>query len=733
MSLRRLVLIPFLTLLLVLSGCSLLPGAKKPDQPATSEPPAPPPFPVSQFAPIPNQRTTGVDDVIDEVAADGDFVVGLGWTSGDTYASTYRWSEDGGRTWQETEVSRELRELWNVSHLTRTPTGWWALARDEDGYVSVTSTDGKAWSMAKIDKAVLDPSNTYLSEVVLSGDKLIAGGSISPATGDLEVGFWTSLDGTDWKRSGGRGKGNLNSVAIQGNTVVAVGSKTGSGDEQTIPVVWRSADAGATWREQPRPEVGRTDSEFVSDLTAVKALDKGFVATLHGADTRGEYRPASYLSRDGKRWSREASSARISGADIDSVDLVGDGDAMVLEVNPQKEKSGDKPVIYRRSGGAWQPAKIPTGLTGRGEWSINAVVQTGSGLLAFAQRNTANTDTASIWRSTDDGATFTEEKYPAAKADLPVVAPGALARTADGFVAVGNANGFPAIWYSQPDGTFGDAAPLSTNLDHTVEGVASNQGQIVAWGQQRTLVNDQVIAWQGQRGGKLSLLDATFEADGDYSMSSVASTRYLAGAWWMVGNTSSNSDANRSALVLSGKTPDSLVRGRSSKISQRSSGEFGSFELSDLSGNDDNKRTMYDIAEGPTGMFAVGATSNRTGDLRPAYWTQGKDQKWSLKRLPMTGMVSGGASGVLVTGQTIVLSGDGRAGDDAEVDPYFWVSVDGGRTWKIKKAETPDPKGWVGRPSATDKGFVAIGTTGVKDADPVLYTSTNGLDWKPTP
>ncbi|MFX4273196.1 hypothetical protein ACQBAR_08420 [Propionibacteriaceae bacterium Y1685] len=729
MSLRRLVLIP-LCLLLALSGCSLLPGGREPDPPQGSEPTAPPAFPVSQFAPIPQQRTTGVDDVITEAAADGNFVVALGTVDGVRSTATFRWSEDGGRAWQEADVAPELRDLVNLSHLIRTPNGWWAMANGHDGYVALTSPDGKAWTMTKIDEKKLNPVRAWFNEVVMVGTTYVAGGTISPTTGDNEVGFWTSSNGVDWQRASGRGQGEINAVAAQGSTLVGVGSRKGSGDELTMPTAWRSDDGGSSWTEQPRPEIGATDAQFYSYFTGVQTVGKGFVASMSAFDTRGDYRPYSYVSRDGRTWVKESLPKAMDGTKIDDVSLAADGKATLFVVNPRIAKTGDQVRIVRRSGGKWQTITLPTDLGGTGEWYVNDLVETDAGVLVFANRNTANTNTASIWRSTDEAATFAKEDYPAAEADVAVVQPTSFARTRDGYVAVGNANGLPAIWRGKPDGSFGSATALSDNLDDTVGGVAANERGLVVWGQQRTLVNDQVKAWHGAHGStSLQPINATFQTGGDYARSWIADARFIGDQWWMVGETSANAGRNNSALVLSGTSVGSLHRGESNKITHRSTGEYD-YELSDLSGDDDHGRGMSDIAQGPNGMVAVGWIDNEAGDNSPAYWTQGTDKKWSLKELPMTDIVTGGATDLLVKDDKLIIRGYGtpRGSDRPEI--YFWVSSDGGKTWQGNLVRTPDPQGGISTPYATDNGFVAVGTTGEEKAEPVLWESTDGLEWK---
>lgn len=728
MSLRRLVLIP-LCLLLALSGCSLLPGGREPDPPQGSERPAPPAFPVSQFAPIPQQRTTGVDDVITEAAADGNFVVALGYVAGVRTTASFRWSEDGGHSWQEAEVAPELRDLGNLSHLTRTPNGWWALANGHDGYVALTSPEGKAWTMTKIDEKKLNPVRAWFNEVVMAGTTFVAGGTISPTTGDNEVGFWTSSNGVDWQRASGRGQGSINAVAAQGNTLVGVGSKNGSGEEPTMPTGWRSEDGGSSWTEQSRPEVGATDQQFNSYFTGVEVVGKGFVASMSAYDTRGEYRPYSYVSRDGRTWAKEDLPKAMDGTDIDNVSLAADGEALFV-INPRIAKTGDQVRIVRRAGGKWQSTKLPSGLGGTGEWYVNDVVETDAGILVFASRNTANTNTASIWRSTDEAASFTKEDYPAADADVPVIQPTSFARTRDGYVAVGNANGLPAIWRGTPDGSFGSATALSDNFDDTVAGVTANERGLVVWGQQRTLVNDQVKAWHGAHGSTtLQPITADFQTGDDYAASSVADARFIGDQWWMIGRTSANGSRNDSALVLSGASPGSLQRGESNKITHRSTGDYD-YEVSDLSGDEEHGRGMNDIAQGPNGMVAVGWIDNKSGDNSPAYWTQGKDKKWSLKELPMTDIVTGGATSLLIKDDTILIAGYGTPRGAERSEDYFWVSKDGGRTWQGNLVRTPDPQGGISTPYATDSGFVAIGSTGEEKAEPVLWESTDGLEWR---
>ena len=138
--------------------------------------------------------------------------------------------------------------------------------------------------------------------------------------------------------------------------------------------------------------------------------------------------------------------------------------------------------------------------------------------------------------------------------------------------------------------------------------------------------------------------------------------------------------------------------------------------------------TVNAVAATAAGFVAVG--SHGAGQ---AIWTSSDGKHWNLinVRLP-SGAHSATLSSVAASGSHVVAAGyaDSPAGDI----PVLVVSVDGGAHWRQITLPAPDGVGVIAALTATPRGFTAAGLAGKgRSARTVTWTSQDGLTWsRPT-
>lgn len=179
------------------------------------------------------------------------------------------------------------------------------------------SDDGLRWT--EIETTGLDgPAD--VTGVARTSSGVVAVGSLrtsdDPGTGGFRPVAWHSPDGKRWTATDltppggasggptGLDVGFVRSVAVTGDTVVAVGHASGRS------TVWRSDDGGRTWSAQAAGEVGAGDATGADPGVSIGHLAaEGDVLVLSGASPgrdEGSFPQSVWRSSDGGRSWREA-------------------------------------------------------------------------------------------------------------------------------------------------------------------------------------------------------------------------------------------------------------------------------------------------------------------------------------------------------------------------------------------------------------------------------------------
>jgi hypothetical protein len=295
----------------------------------------------------------------------------------------------------------------------------------------------------------------------------------------------------------------------------------------------------------------------------------------------------------------------------------------------------------------------------------------------------------------------------------PPLALNCIAAAAGEQVAVGSADGYPAIWRQERGGPWtlarGAAAgvllgrPGIETLTAVTHGPAGwlAVGNVVSGAPQDhpvVVTSADGATWQAADGG------FAFAVDNAYAYGAAAgpagyvivgkritdSKRVVAATWWSTG--------------LSGWT-----RGGNGGLDGRLT-----------------PSAMLAVAAGPNGFIAVGSHGSD-----PAVWSSQNGHGWTAQSVPEPAGASSAVLGqVAVNGTRVVATGDAvtRSG----TVPFADVSADGGDHWQQVSLPVPGGHATVTALTASGAGFTASGQSGPPaDHAAMVWMSGSGAVWRP--
>ncbi len=687
-----------------------------------------PRLPVSPYPPVvlaggdftasPSLATRGVFQSLSAVASYGPTVVAAGSETGTEIGRTQFFvSSDAGRTWQLAPVRApdggEPPTTQAPTTIAAGPAGWLAIGSG----VSWTSKTGRSWQLSTAPGIPLDPGDQVLT-VTATGRGFLAAGSATVHGTSAPV-VWTSPDGRNWLMAGGtrlrlRAPGVVGAVvgaAAHGDgTVIAAQVtttvRTGGGkkrriDHHTAIGLWQSPDGGGTWTPVPVP-VSNGAADAVSGLASSGA---GFVVVRPGTTRASGPGAVIYSSTTGRNWSYAGSITAGKKARLRLLTVRGSDQGAVIAATV----NGGNLLAYRSvNGQSWQQAAVLgdtsamslSGLTVLPGGSVVAAgataVPAGShGFLAVAAATRVVVDLARI-----PGDSFSQRAVTAIAS-----APGLE-------VAVGSADGQPAVWDAPPPGR---AWSRAVGASRAVFGrparaaLTSVTGGSTGWlavggpasGAQHPIVvfSPDGRTWRAADGATAfaqtgAIASAAASRGSRYVVVGARTMggRTVAAAWWSsgLGKWNRAADARKDALDGKGGT-----------------------------------RRMFAVTARPSGFVAIG----QHGGV-PAVWTSADGRAWRLIDLPA---VSGGGSAdlryVTASGNTVVAAGTMHRSDGSI--PLLAVSLNGGLTWREITVPVPGNSARLTGVTATGSGFVAVGTTGAPGrSDVVVLTSADAAAWK---
>lgn len=691
-------------------------------------------------------RARGIDQSISRIVAADSIIVAVGSQVGARLSrAQFFVSADGGHTWRMAPVSGPGGGEPSPGHLPRLVAGgdgaWLAVGPD----AIWTSTNGRSWVLSEAHGIAPLDHGDKVTVLTRTASGFLAGGVNRPSAGAAGGAvIWTSPDGLHWRRHGAsqlerrrkagapaeRALSIRYAAALGGDTVVAgavlQARRSGSRAHRHMVIshafgLWHSTDGGLTWARAAVP-VSNGAANWIdgiasggSSFLVVRPAVSAPARAPAGAKARAKARATAhartpritggvaYLSTHGSSW-RYAGQIRLPGGAFLPRVVKGSGYGFAVI---GQAGHGYLIAFASPNGTSWRPTptfgRAPeqaiSGVTPAPDGTVIAVGATAVDpvtrrpILAVAApgRAAVNVDSNGIPHATD-----------------PELAVNAVAAAGNDLVAVGSANGYPAIWSATAGGPWSAATgtkpavlarPGIQTLTDVVHGPAGWLGVGVVTSS--TPAHPIVVTSVNGRTWQAADSEPAFAVPGAYTYQAAAGhSRYVvagkqvtngrtvAAAWW--------------STALTGW--------------QRAIGEAPG----DLGGTGAAGQ-MLAIAAQPFGFIAVGSYGSH-----PAAWTSADGRRWRLTQLPLPG----GAAGAALTH---VAAGGGRvvAMGTAGGAPFAAVSTDGGQRWRETMLSAPPARASVTALAAAGRGFTAAGTYGTPgNQNVVVWSSDNGRAWR---
>jgi len=653
------------------------------------------------------QQQRGVFQTISRVVASGNTIVAMGsQVSGGVVRQQFFTSSDAGASWHLAPVQTPAG-----GKGVQPPLGHPAalLAGGPGGWVAVgqqaiwTSQNGLSWTLAATHgiSPQLPGDSVWVMTRTASG--FLAAGTAIAGRGSTQAVIWTSADGVTWHRmtaaqlglpAGGETVRNISYAASRGNDTVISG--TVAVGTALYGAAWLSTDGGSAWTRVTIP----VDYGARAEISGLAFDGSGLIAVRPGTSASGADDGIAYFSPNGRTW-QYAATIDPAGGWTPSV-VKGTDDGFVVT----GQTAGGQIVAYTSTGtGAyWRPTgslgsastESVTGATVVPGSTIIAVGGTAAGRTSqqpvFLEANTAGSVRAVSLAGIPDGI-------------IPEVAVTSTAVAGGQQIAVGSADGYPAVWRKASGGSWtlvsslwlaqslGDAGLSAlTSVTHGAAGwLAVGAPGPFIW----TSANG--TTWQTAAGGitqGLAGVGAVAAASGPAGYAIVGKLVGPGGAcvadvWWSPNLTSwtrahDANDATGSSQVLA-------------------------------------------VAASAHGFISVGSHEGK-----PAVWTTDNGQTWETIVLPVPdGATAATLEQVAIAGNRVVALG--QVTTAAGPVAFAELSVDGGAHWQQMPFSSPGPDTAFTALTADSAGFTAAGLFGEPGQQNVaLWTSATGTSWTPT-
>jgi Protein kinase domain len=674
---------------------AIVPGHTPAEGPSANEggPGAAAPVAPNTLPTYPGQLARGVFQRIDRIVASGSTMVTTGsQKTGDAVRQQFFVSTDAGRTWRLAPVQ--------LPGGGQPPLGYEAvrIAGGQRGWMAFgdnaiwKSLDGQTWTLAGTRGITPRQSSDTINVVTNTPDGFLAAGYETTSAGSQAV-TWTSRDGVTWQRLTAAQLGLQEPAGTPQGIDFAVSHDTATVITDRGAGVWLSTDSGAHWTPVTVP----VDHGAQNSISGVSFDGAGLILVRPGRTASGASDGVAYFSRDGRTWQYAGTIAAAGGW---SPDVVKGSDYGFVVAG----HTSDQYVAYTSTGTGtkWLPTK-PLGRTSSGA-GFTPAVGTGGTVIAAGSTNSTRTSQQGLLIKADTAGHLEPVSLSSIQGGLvPEEAVNSIAVAGNEQVAVGSADGYPAVWRRVSDGPWTlvstlarvsagtDLAGLSA-VTHGPNGwLAVGPGPTVLtsadgtkWQPADTITHDLsgVSAVQAASGRHGYVITGTVaEPGGAYSRD----------VWWSPD------------LVTWTKARDVNETGGSNRV--------------------------LAVAAGPSGFVSAGSHDNL-----PAVWTSSDGRTWTAVSPPLpAGATAGVIQQVAVNGTHAVALGQQTTAHG--VQPLAERSDDGGRTWQPVPFTVPGPGASFTALTASGGGFTAaaqFGSSGGTMAAAV-WTSASGASWTRSP
>ena len=673
------------------------------DQPSSQQPArrTTPQSPLT-IAMYPGQQQHGLFQAVGRIVASGNTIVAIGSQVSDgLIREQFFVSANGGASWRlapvRTPGGGEPPLGYPAARVAGGPGGWLA----EGPQALWTSPDGLSWTLAATHGITPQLPHDVIWVLTKTADGFVAAGQAAASGGSQGV-IWTSHDGLSWQRMTAAQLG----LAGPGETVQGIYYATWRGadalisgqvtkDGTTYWAAWLSTDGGSAWTRVTVP----SDHGAGNTITGLGSDASGLIAVRPGLSASGAADGVAYFSPNGRDWQYSATIGAPGGW---SPSVVKGSDYGFVVTGTS---AAGQVVAYVTSGTgtAWQP----TGSLGAaaGESVVSATVGPASTIVAVGSTTGSKAGQQPVFLEANTAGTVRPVPLTGISgATVPELAVNGLATAGGQQVAVGSADGYPAVWRKASGGSWALVSSLSqvsagsgltalTGVTHGSAGwlAVGVPGPVV-------LTSADGITWRSAAGpGSI--------ADALGSVSVIAATAGPAG-YVIVGKLK----ANGVCVADVWWSPDLTSWTRA-------------HDVNDVSGSSQ----VLAVAADAHGFVSVGSHNGK-----PAVWTTTNGRSWTTIVLPSpAGAPSAQLEQVAISGNRVVALGQGipPAGNVA----FAELSTDGGTTWHQVPFGSPGPDTAFTALTASPGGFTAAGQFGPPGQGQIaVWTSANGTVWAPS-
>ena len=661
------------------------------------------------FDTYPGQQPRGVFQSINRVVAAGNTIVTMGsQTSDGMVRQQFLVSVNAGASWQLAPVRAPGAQG------IQPPLGHPAalLAGGPGGWVAIgpkaiwTSPSGLTWTLAATHGISPQLAGDSVRVITKTPGGFLAAGAGSVGTASQAV-IWTSRDGLTWQRMtaaqlGLAGPGetvlNIAHATSHGNATVISGAVASAGT--SYDAAWLSTNDGASWTRVTVP----ADHGAGNAITGVGFDSAGLIAVRPGRTASGAADGIAYFSPNGQAWQYSATI---------------DPDPTTGGWTPRLVKGSDYGFVVTGSSGSGQlvgytgtgtgTTWLPTGLLGdaAAESVVGATVAPAGTIVAVGYTAAGETGRQPVFlEASTNGSVRPVQLADLSGAAIPEMAVRGTAVAGGVQVAVGSANGYPAVWRKTTGGAWTLVSSLAmVAVDSRLRALTSVTHGQAGWLAVGTpgpvvLTSADGAVW-GVAGGNITQ-DLT-------GVSAVAATSGPAG-YVIVGKLVAPGGGCVADVWWS---PDLTSWTRA-------------HDVNDTTGSSQ----VLAVAAGARGFVSVGSH-----DGKPAVWTTANGTTWKTIVLPVPeGTVTAVLQQVAVNGNRVVALGQATPGEGAGTVPFAELSVDGGATWQQVPFSSPGPDtAFTALTAAGSAGFTAAGLFGPPgQQDVAVWTSATGANWKPS-
>jgi len=647
----------------------------------------------------PGLQQRDVFQTMTRVVTDGNTVVAIGSQTSDGVArQQFFVSTDGGASWRVAAVHAPNDAQPPLGHLaTRLasgPGGWLAVGP----HAIWTSPDGLSWTLAA--SHGITPQLPGDQSLVLTGtaDGYLAAGEAPAGGGGTQAVIWTSRDGLTWQRktavqlgltvSGLTAQGIVYAASRGSDTVISGGVASGGG---TLSAAWLSTDGGSAWTPVTIP----ADHGAGVSLSGLGSGGSGLLAVRAGQASPGTPDGVAYFSQNGTSWQYAGTIDAAGGWSPDVVKGSADGYVVTgTTIDGQI-------VAYTSSGtgGTWRPT---ASLGQTAAESVNgATVGPGGTVIAVGGTSGGTTSRRAVFEeATKAGTVRPVSPASVAGALVPELTANGLASADGEEIAVGSADGYPAVWRLAPGGG-------SWTLVSMPSLAPGGQGASAL-----TSVTHGPAGWLAVGGPGPVVLTSV---DGTtWHRAGGAITRDLAGVAPVT------AAANPSGYVIVAKGAGTGSAGPDLWWSPNLTSWTQATAMSDTNGSNQVQAVTADSHE----FMAVGSDGGH-----PAVWTTTDGKTWTTIVLDLPpGASAAVLQRVAIDGDRVVALGQETTADGTV--PFAELSADAGASWQRVRFGSAGTV--VTALSGGSGGFTAAtqsGEPGQQDAQ--VWTSATGSTWTP--